>query len=165
MTISPLNKEEQFIFAVEDLRAEIQYDILRCLKEAGISQAELAKRIGVSAPWVSQILGDDANLTVESIVKVFLGFDRQCKIISAPLHEELSCVEPMARGVNSTKSAGWTEVKWNEADRITQSYASSRDTVGTLMKIIEGNCRTKNDVVRANDNSYVQDNERARELA
>lgn len=76
MNFGPKNQEEAVIFAIEELRADVQYDILRSLKEAGLSQAQLAKKMGVSAAWVSQLLSDEANLTVESIAKVYAALNK-----------------------------------------------------------------------------------------
>ncbi len=84
MSVGPQNRNEAQIFAFEELRAEIQYQILRCLKEDGISQADLAKRLGCSAACVSQFLGDDANLTLESISKVFLALGRRPLLRTEP---------------------------------------------------------------------------------
>ncbi len=78
MTFGPQNYREALTFAVEELRAALQYEMLRALDEEGISQTALAERLNCSPAWVSQLLGDDANLTLESIAKVFLALGRRC---------------------------------------------------------------------------------------
>lgn len=88
MKFGPKNQEEAVIFAIEELRADVQYDILRSLKEAGLSQAQLAKKMGVSAAWVSQLLSDEANLTVESIAKVYAALDKTVGFKSERAHTE-----------------------------------------------------------------------------
>lgn len=82
MSIGPQNRNEAQTFAFEELRADIQYEILKALKQEGISQSDLAKRLGCSAGCVSQFLDDDANMTLESISKVFLALGRRCVIRS-----------------------------------------------------------------------------------
>ncbi|WP_193184178.1 helix-turn-helix domain-containing protein [Nisaea sediminum] len=67
----PKNDEEKLIFAVEDFKAEIQYEILRAMNAEGLNQKTLSKKMGISAARVSQILDDEANLTTENITKVF----------------------------------------------------------------------------------------------
>ncbi|WP_266034448.1 helix-turn-helix transcriptional regulator [Brucella intermedia] len=168
MTITPANKEEQYIFALEDMRAEIQYEILRCLKQADISQAQLAKRIGVSAPWVSQILGDDANLTIESIVKIFLAFGKQCKINIAPLHAELDCdAEPVERVAKAAtlRAPKVMQARWIESESSEGTSVQTRDTISALMKVIEGRCSGKHRSLKANDNSFSEDLTPIREFA
>lgn len=93
MKFGPQNKDEASVFALEELRADVQYEIMRRMKQLGLTQAALAKKIGTSAAWVSQILDDDANLTLESISKVFLALESKCHISAFPIdanyHEAL----------------------------------------------------------------------------
>lgn len=67
----PKNEHEELIFASEEFKAEIQYEILRVMSAEGLSQKDLAKKMSVSAARVSQILDDEANLTTDNITKVF----------------------------------------------------------------------------------------------
>lgn len=90
MKFGPQNKDETAVFALEELRADVQYEMLKRMKEMGLSQASLAKKMGVSAAWVSQILDDDANLTLESIAKVFTALSSKCHISAFPNEENYS---------------------------------------------------------------------------
>jgi len=87
MKLGPQNKDEAAVFALEELRADVQYEMLKRMKQLGITQAALAKRMGVSSAWVSQILDDDANLTLESISKVFLALGSRCHVSSFPTED------------------------------------------------------------------------------
>lgn len=87
MKLGPQNKDEAAVFALEELRADVQYEMLKRMKQLGVTQAALAKRMGVSSAWVSQILDDDANLTLESISKVFLALGSRCHISSFPAED------------------------------------------------------------------------------
>src|SRR5262245_39673026 len=84
MKMGPLDHREAQIFALEELRADIQYQILKALKDEGLSQSDLAKRLGCSPAWISQFLDDDANLTLESISKVFLALGKQLVVATEP---------------------------------------------------------------------------------
>lgn len=58
-------------FVEESVIADVQYEICRLMKEGGVSRAELARRLAVSAPYVTQLLNDDANLTLRTVARVF----------------------------------------------------------------------------------------------
>ncbi|WP_370197523.1 helix-turn-helix domain-containing protein [Roseibium sp.] len=79
------NHKEAEVFAFEELKAEFQLEIQKCLVDAGVSRRDLAKRMSCSPAWVTQALGDDANLTLESISKIFLALGKRCTVHSAPL--------------------------------------------------------------------------------
>lgn len=68
---SPKNEREELIYAIEGLKADVQYEMLRALKENGVTQKEISKRLRVSQARVSQMLGDDGNLTIENIARFF----------------------------------------------------------------------------------------------
>lgn len=84
MKLGPQSKNEASVFALEELRADVQYEILKRMKQMGLNQAALARRLGKSPAWVSQILDDDANLTLETIAKVFLALDSKCHVAALP---------------------------------------------------------------------------------
>lgn len=85
MIFDPNKKEHMEIFAFEELRANLQYEIMRRMKERNISRSDLAEKIGESQDWVSQILGDDGNLTLEGVAKIFIALGLRCHISSKPL--------------------------------------------------------------------------------
>jgi plasmid maintenance system antidote protein VapI len=80
----PNDRSEAEVFAFEGLRADVQYDVLRGMQEAGISKAALAREMNVSAARVSQLLDDDANLTLETIAKIFVALGRKPRFVSEP---------------------------------------------------------------------------------
>lgn len=75
MIFGPRDRDERAIAIVESLRADIQYAILKALKAAGLSRSQLAERMNCTPSWVSQLLSDDANLTLDSVAKVFAALD------------------------------------------------------------------------------------------
>lgn len=104
MTFGPSDRKEAEIFALEGLRADVQYEILKAIRAAGITQAELARRMGVKPAWVSQLLGDDANLTLESIAKIFTALNVDCRF-AAPLLTRQRAAQPRV----SASASPWTE--------------------------------------------------------
>ncbi|WP_293827401.1 helix-turn-helix transcriptional regulator [uncultured Brevundimonas sp.] len=59
-------------YVEESFVAEVQHEITRLMKTKGITRAELARRMSVSAPHVTQMLGDeDANLTLRTVARIF----------------------------------------------------------------------------------------------
>lgn len=146
MNFGPKDNEEAVIFAVEELRASVQYEILRQLKIAGLSQAQLAARMGVSAPWVSQLLSDDANLTIESVAKVYAALGRKCNMVTEPVVEERrSQHEP-----RSTSAPLW-EV---ETEKTVKAEFMERrvNTTQLLMKVIASQSSRTRAKQTCNDN-------------
>src|SRR5262245_190399 len=107
MGFGPQNKDEALVFACEGLRADIQYQILKALKEQNLSQNALAERLGCTPACVSQFLDDDANLTTDSMAKVLIALDRVWVIDSVPCE--------YAYGVEDTDESDWS---WLDRDRI-----------------------------------------------
>lgn len=90
MTRSPETIFEQMIhevkqsgdFYVERAKIAIAEQIAKAMKQAGVSKAELARRLGKSRAYVTQILQGDVNFTVESLVKIAesLGYKLELKL-------------------------------------------------------------------------------------
>jgi len=59
---------------------EIAYQILRLRKEKGISQAELAKKIGTKQGNVARMETGQQNLTTDTLQKIASVFERELKI-------------------------------------------------------------------------------------
>ena len=84
------------------LAIEVGEQIVARMEEQGITQADLARKMGVSRARISQILRGNDNLTLKSIVAVAIGLDcrvdlqlkhaksarrlsrRDCRPVSAP---------------------------------------------------------------------------------
>mgnify|MGYP001582913418 CR=1 FL=1 len=59
---------------------EIAYTILQLRKKEGISQAELAKKIGTKQSNVARIEAGEQNLTTEMLQKIATALNRSLKI-------------------------------------------------------------------------------------
>jgi cyanate lyase len=62
--------EYRRLFAVEALIAAAADLIARLMAAQGVTKAELARRLGKSPAWVSQLLGGNANMTVRTLAEV-----------------------------------------------------------------------------------------------
>lgn len=60
------------------LALEIGEQIVERMEELGLTQADLARKMGVSRARISQILRGDDNLTLKSVVAVAIGLD--CRV-------------------------------------------------------------------------------------
>ena len=60
------------------LALEIGEQIVERMEELGLTQAGLARKMGVSRARISQILRGDDNLTLKSVVAVAIGLD--CRV-------------------------------------------------------------------------------------
>lgn len=166
MNFGPKNQEEAVIFEIEALRANVQYDILRALKESGLSQAQLARKMGVSAAWVSQLLSDEANLTVESIAKVYFALGRECAF-SSNRDARQKKVAGEAKAAPGEQKAAFDASVWTadfalwmveepQSERPAVPARRESSTAHLLMKVIASQTTSIRAVETCNDNgAYV----------
>ncbi|SOC46242.1 helix-turn-helix protein [Rhizobium subbaraonis] len=154
MNFGPMNHEEAVIFATEELRANIQYDILRSMKAQGLSQAKLAAKMNVSAAWVSQMLSDDANLTVESIAKVYYALGKTCSFGSAVEIDAVGLVEHR----HVTVSSQWTIERYEASGKAEFTERRESHTTELLMKVIASRPRATSTIATCNDNGFRRPN-------
>lgn len=57
-------------YKIESAKIDYSEQISERLETLGLTQIELAKRMGVSAPYVTKLLRGTANLTLDSMVKI-----------------------------------------------------------------------------------------------
>ena len=87
--IEPKNREEQEIFAIEALKADVQQALHPVMKFKGLSRKAVAEKMGRSPAFITQLLSDDANLTLETIAKVFLAIGDTPRFSSEAFEEVL----------------------------------------------------------------------------
>jgi transcriptional regulator with XRE-family HTH domain len=61
---------ETLDYKIESARVDFTEEALGIMAGQGISKADLARRLGVSNPYVTKLLGGGANLTLESMVRL-----------------------------------------------------------------------------------------------
>ena len=72
---------------------DIGEQIVARMEERGMTQADLAREMGVSRARVSQILRGNDNLTLKSIVAVAIGLDCRIEVQLKPVELNSSPVE------------------------------------------------------------------------
>lgn len=75
MRHGPKDSLEHEIFLAEYLKADIQQVIHSVMKDQGVTRKLLAERLSCSQAYITQLLDDDANLTLETIARVFAALD------------------------------------------------------------------------------------------
>ena len=66
-------------FHVDGAKLELSEQIFAAMQEIAMSEAELARQLGVSRAYVNKILKGAANLTIESLVKIGRALGRDFK--------------------------------------------------------------------------------------
>lgn len=65
---------------VETLVAEAAEVVAKLMAERGVSKAELARKLGKSRAWVTQLLSGRANMTVRTLAEVVYTLDAEVKL-------------------------------------------------------------------------------------
>ncbi|MGL5636911.1 MAG: helix-turn-helix transcriptional regulator [Bacteroidales bacterium] len=81
---------------------EIAVSILKFLKENGLTQVELAKRLDVSPQYVSKIVQGKENLSIETICKIQLALGIQ--LIAIPAYHSTIRIEPVISQINNYRN-------------------------------------------------------------
>lgn len=62
--------EYRRLYAIEGLVADAAELVARLMEEQGVNKAELARRLGKSRAWVTQLLSGKANMTIRTFAEV-----------------------------------------------------------------------------------------------
>ncbi len=84
-------------FLTEMLVLRVNGAIRRRMRELGITQSDLAARLGVSQPYVSKLLNYNANLTLRSLARIAWALD-------AEWSEPVLCPQTMNREYDAVTS-------------------------------------------------------------
>lgn len=86
--------DEELDFAEEEAVAQAAIVIAQCLERCGMSQRELAQRLGISEGRISQILSAESNPTVKTLARVgrALGCRLQLDLVSLHRSQEPASV-------------------------------------------------------------------------
>lgn len=105
----------------ECLIVEVTERVCELMEEKGVSQSELAKKLGVKAPRVSRMLSGDANITLRTLanigsalgekIHVFIGDQAQDRLThlltkTNSLRAHISFVEKSVNGMNDKPDSG-----------------------------------------------------------
>ncbi len=72
-------------YKVDTAALEFVDELVRCMHQTAVKQAELARRLGASEPYVSKVLRGDTNFTLATMVKLAtaVGYDLRVHLASA----------------------------------------------------------------------------------
>lgn len=118
---------EERAYAREDLVFNVTEDLLVMLEELDVSKTELARRLGKSKSYVTQVLSGSRNMTLGSFSDICfaLGFKPEIKIPAKPVEptetswtriDKSTAVKPKKRIQNSKQiylahDAAWSKLK------------------------------------------------------
>lgn len=117
---------EERAYAREDLVFNVTEDLLVMLEDLNISKAELARRLGKSKSYVTQVLSGSRNMTLGSFSDICfaLGFKPKVKIPVKPVEqqekwcnvEKIKRPKPTNKNMNTkdiylAHDADWTKEK------------------------------------------------------
>jgi transcriptional regulator with XRE-family HTH domain len=87
LSLGPRDAAEAQIFAVERFRVDIQHHIQTLMNRRGMTQKQLAEKLGISEARVSQFFSHDCNLTLKGLARIFHALDAECSIASRDVRE------------------------------------------------------------------------------
>ncbi|MCF7811961.1 helix-turn-helix domain-containing protein [bacterium] len=82
-------------FIAASLSIDITEQLYVRMKELGLSQRELARRIGRSQPYVCKLLNDGSNMTLLTLVKLVQALEMKV---------EMPVLKPVGKSTATTKS-------------------------------------------------------------
>jgi len=78
------NPEYRRLYAIEGLVTEAAELVSRLMEEQKISKAELARRLGKSRAWITQVLSGEANMTVRTFAELVYTLGAEVKLDATP---------------------------------------------------------------------------------
>lgn len=70
----------------QDAILDFAEEVYRLMEERGVSRAELARRLGTSQAYVTQVLRADSNFTVGTMTRIGMALDHRLRLHLAPKH-------------------------------------------------------------------------------
>ena len=171
----PKNELEREAFAVEEFRFDVQYAIQSVMVEKGVSRTELAERLDCKPSWVSQLLREESNPTLETVARVFYALGDAPRISSAFLDErQIFCeIKKFEEEISSTKRkhlASWQEgeaLRGDNKERGLANASSGRHVaaeVDSMLHRVMAMCTDDKSASRARSPWHANKNVRELEL-
>lgn len=82
------NLKQDPLFWAEDAKTDFTEEIVRLMKEQSVNKKELAQRLGTSQSYITKILNENVNFTVESMSKIACALGGKMKINILPISAE-----------------------------------------------------------------------------
>jgi transcriptional regulator with XRE-family HTH domain len=129
-----LMQDEKFrrLFAMESLAAEASELIARLMAEQNLSKADLARKLGKTRSWITQLLSGKTNMTVCTLAEIANALNAEVKLQAQPVNwkgavlpSDLYTIRESARVIrfNGTKAQESETVDSNEFPK-RPSYAA-----------------------------------------
>lgn len=83
-----VNLRSDPLFWAEDAKTDFTEEIVRLMEEQGVSKKELALRLGTSQSYVTKVLNENVNFTIESMSKIAFALDGKAEILIIPTNAE-----------------------------------------------------------------------------
>lgn len=99
------------LFAVESAVTEAAGVIARLMEEQRVSKAELARRMGRSRAWVTQLLSGSANMTVRTLGEVTFHLGSTVRFLSSDTRSGLWSSEASYVSLVTSTSRGKSTIK------------------------------------------------------
>lgn len=81
--LGPKNEAEREAYALEDLVFSVQIALQKAMRKNGVSQKQLAERLGMSPARVSQIFSNGGpNLTLKTISRIAFALEEEFDFLS-----------------------------------------------------------------------------------
>lgn len=65
-----VNLRSDPLFWAEDAKTDFTEEIVRLMEEQGVNKKELARRLGTSQSYITKVLNENVNFTIESMSKI-----------------------------------------------------------------------------------------------
>ena len=106
--------KEDGSYYIEGAKVELSEQIYLAMESAGVTEAELARRIGASRAYINKVLQGSTNFTIESLVKIGRALGREFKFeffepkkrVAMPDQNGLTKTPPRPRRAKLGKIAG-----------------------------------------------------------
>ncbi|MDD3915205.1 MAG: helix-turn-helix transcriptional regulator [Bacteroidales bacterium] len=90
-----VNLRQDPLFWAEDAKTDFTEEIVRLMEEQGVTKKELAHRLGTSQSYITKVLNENVNFTIESMSKIAFALGGKMKINVIPAHaakaQDASC--------------------------------------------------------------------------
>ena len=115
MNLREVDKKMQ-IDQQEWLILQVTIHIEKLMEEKNVSKAELARRLGTSNSYVTQLIDGTTNMTLKKIADVMLALDSSLLVDTCPLGFQTT-VQPKLNEVCRTPQSDWESMADEEQVR------------------------------------------------
>lgn len=160
MSLGPKSRAEAEVFAIEELLADVQYEIEKLMKQNEVSRSELAKKLGCTAANVSHFLSEDSNLRLDTIARIFFHLGAKV-VISGQAEDDVDIAQGASSAVEEGAFANifraWSERHWSGSAAASKHSSEAVAPETSVEKVIRTLRTTKrySTVPASNDLSRV----------